>query len=30
MGINEVDKITKNAVSENACIIVDYHYCTKI
>ena len=29
MGINEVDKITKNAVSENACIIVDYHYCTK-
>ena len=29
MGFNEVDKITKNASSENACIIIDYHYCNK-
>ena len=29
LGFNEVEKITKNAEIDNACVIIDYHYCNK-
>jgi 4-hydroxy 2-oxovalerate aldolase len=29
LGIKDVDLITKDAKKNNACIIIDYHYCSK-